>query len=490
MGRWIRNLSLKYKFWGVNLVALVTTLLLVLFAMHLEQQSRAQSAREQAKILIDVLADWPAAEPLPAASRPMLAAAEAALLELPTEARSARGWIALNSDPLWGENPLYGVWRSPATEGRELAIAVTAPSLWQVFRERAGTYALAVSLLMLLLMAASQLLIRFILSHLNNLKDSMLHAAHSGDLSARASCDSDDEVGQMAGAFNAMQAGYQRVVGTVAEAAARLDEGAQRLASGMAQVRSGMLGQQSETDQTATAINEMSATVFHIAEHAAATRDQSTEADRLSGDGRQAVERTGEAIAGLSRDVQQAAERIQRLAEDSQTIASMVSVIHGIAEQTNLLALNAAIEAARAGDMGRGFAVVADEVRNLARRVQTSTDSITQMITTLQGSSREAVQFMQDSSARADQCVQQAEHAATALGHIAQAVAQMRQSNIQIAVAAEQQSQVAEEMTRSVVGIRDVTEQTVQQTLISAGTSAELVELAANLNQAVGRLKL
>ncbi|WP_372240152.1 methyl-accepting chemotaxis protein [Pseudomonas sp. R-28-1W-6] len=294
----------------------------------------------------------------------------------------------------------------------------------------------------------------------------------------------------MANAFNAMQSGYQRVVATVAQAAASLDDGAKRLEASMTQVRSGMLGQQSETDQAATAINEMSATVHHIAQHAADTRDQSTEADRLSGIGLQVVERASSAIANLSQGVQQTAEMIQKLAEDSQTIGGMVNVIHGIAEQTNLLALNAAIEAARAGEMGRGFAVVADEVRNLAKRVQDSTDEITRMISNLQAGSRDAVEFMRESSLKADHCVQEAGAAGEALGNIAQAVALMRQSNTQIAVAAEQQSQVAEEMTRSVVGIRDVTEQTVQQTLASASTSAELVGLAAELGKAVGKLKL
>ncbi|MNF75725.1 Methyl-accepting chemotaxis protein McpS [compost metagenome] len=181
---------------------------------------------------------------------------------------------------------------------------------------------------------------------------------------------------------------------------------------------------------------------------------------------------------------------IQRLAEDSQKINGVVSVIHSIAEQTNLLALNAAIEAARAGEMGRGFAVVADEVRNLAKRVQASTDEITRMVSTLQTGTRDAVDFMQESSYKADDCMQQAREADAALAQITSAVAQMRESNTQIAVAAEQQSQVAEEMNRAVVSIRDVTESTVQQTVDSATTSNELATLAGELSKAIGQLKL
>jgi methyl-accepting chemotaxis protein len=251
-----------------------------------------------------------------------------------------------------------------------------------------------------------------------------------------------------------------------------------------------MLGQQSETDQVATAINEMSATVFHISQHANTTRDQSQTADNLAGGGKAVVDRVQLSIAGLSSGVQQTAEMIQRLAEDSQKINGVVNVIHSIAEQTNLLALNAAIEAARAGEMGRGFAVVADEVRNLAKRVQSSTDEITTMVSALQAGTRDAVDFMQDSSFKADECVQQAKEAGEALAAIAGAVAQMRESNTQIAVAAQQQSQVAEEMNRAVVSIRDVTERTVTQTVDSANTSGELATLAGELSKAIGQLKL
>ncbi|MFB4393516.1 MULTISPECIES: methyl-accepting chemotaxis protein [unclassified Pseudomonas] len=492
MGAWLSNISLKYKFWAVNAVAFVTTLLLVLYAVHLEQQARAEAARSQAIAQAELLSAWPAGQPLPSNAQlitwqngqtPAHAGEPLEIL------RDGQGWVELPSDTLLGETPLLGA--QVVHQGdRHLAVLAQSPSLRQVFLDRFSKYALCVLVLMLAMLGASQLLIRFLLSQLNTLKDVMLHVEKTGDLSARVPLACGDEVGQMAGAFNAMQATYHRVVSTVAHTAAQLDNGAARLASSMADVRHGMLGQQSETDQAATAINEMSATVHHIAQHAGATRDLSQSADTLAGSGQEVVGRVQDSIAGLSSGVQQTAEMIRQLADDSQKINSVVGVIHSIAEQTNLLALNAAIEAARAGDLGRGFAVVADEVRNLARRVQSSTDEITAMVSALQAGTRDAVEFMQESSYKADDCVRQAQEAGAALAEITGAVAQMRESNTQIAVAAEQQSQVAEEMNRAVVSIRDVTEQTVQQTVGSASTSSELATLAGELNKAIGQLKL
>ena len=464
MGTWLSNISLKYKFWAVNAVAFVTTLLLVLYAVQLEQQARSDAARVNAQERARLLTAWPAGQPLPEPSY---------LLRVQAGQPTPPGAIRVSRD-----------------DGQTLAVMADAPSFKQVFVERLPNYAVAVLVLMLAMLGASQLLIRFLLSQLNTLKDVMLNVEQTGDLSARVPLACTDEVGQMASAFNAMQAGYQRVVNTVAETAAQLDAGAARLASSMDEVRQGMLGQQSETDQAATAINEMSATVYHIAQHAGATRDLSQTADTLAGSGQQVVSRVQHSIASLSSGVQTTAEMIQQLALDSQKINSVVGVIHSIAEQTNLLALNAAIEAARAGEMGRGFAVVADEVRNLAKRVQASTDEITLMVSALQSGTRDAVDFMQESSFKADDCVQQAQEAGAALAEITQAVARMRESNTQIAVAAEQQSQVAEEMNRAVVSIRDVTENTVQQTVESATTSNQLATLAGELNRAIGQLKL
>ncbi|MFJ3448158.1 methyl-accepting chemotaxis protein [Pseudomonas sichuanensis] len=492
MGAWLSNISLKYKFWAVNAVAFVTTLLLVLYAVSLEQQARASGAQAMAQRQAELLAAWPPGTTLPAQPG-LIAWGSGQTPEFagePLEAlRDAQGWVELPGAWIAGDNPVLGaqVFRQG---DRHLAVLAQAPSLRQVFFDRFGNYAVCVLVLMLAMLCASQLLIRFLLSQLNTLKDVMLHVEKTGDLSARVPLACGDEVGQMAGAFNAMQTTYHRVVSTVARTAAQLDSGAARLAGSMDEVRHGMIGQQSETDQAATAINEMTATVHHIAEHAGATRDLSQSADGLAGSGQAVVSRVQDSIAGLSSGVQQTAEMIRQLADDSQKINGVVGVIHSIAEQTNLLALNAAIEAARAGDLGRGFAVVADEVRNLAKRVQTSTDEITTMVADLQAGTRDAVDFMQESSYKADDCVKQAQEAGEALAEITRAVAQMRENNTQIAVAAEQQSQVAEEMNRAVVSIRDVTEQTVQQTVGSATTSSELATLAGELSKAIGQLKL
>ena len=492
MGAWLSNISLKYKFWAVNAVAFVTTLLLVLYAVHLEQRARAEAVQVQVQAQAQLLAAWPAGQPLPRQANVITwqPGQTPSFAGTPLEAlRNARGWVELPAAWLFGDNPLRGA-QVLSLGDQQVAVLAQSPSLRQVFFERFTNYAVCVLILMLAMLGASQLLIRFLLSQLNTLKDVMLHVEKTGDLSARVPLACSDEVGQMAGAFNAMQSTYHRVVSTVALTAAQLDAGAARLASSMNDVRHGMLGQQSETDQAATAINEMSATVHHIAQHAGATRDLSQTADTLAGSGQEVVSRVQDSIAGLSSGVQQTAEMIRQLAEDSQKINGVVGVIHSIAEQTNLLALNAAIEAARAGDLGRGFAVVADEVRNLAKRVQTSTDEITTMVSALQSGTRDAVEFMQESSYKADDCVKQAQAAGEALAEITGAVAQMRESNTQIAVAAEEQSQVAEEMNRAVVSIRDVTEHTVQQTVGSATTSNELATLAGELNKAIGQLKL
>ncbi len=490
MGAWAKNLSLRYKFWAVNMVALATTLILMVYSINLEYQSRLESTRLEAAQRAELVSAWPTGQPLPPMI-PLFTAGQTPVIE-GTSFSAEPGWQAATTqvEHTGDTPPLTGAYIVKRPDG-VAAVPLHNLSLAQIVDKRLSSYMIVITILMVALLTASQLLIRVLLTHLNHLKDTMLHVERTGDLSARVpATGSHDEVGQMASAFNAMQSGYQRIVETVNQAAASLDEGARHLASRMKDVRQGMLSQQSETDQVATAINAMTATVHHIAQYASTTRDQSLQADQLASQGKAVVSRVESAISGLSQGVQQTSEMIQRLSGDSQKINSVVSEIHGIAEQTNLLALNAAIEAARAGEMGRGFAVVADEVRNLARRVQESTDEITAIVAELQNGTRDAVEFMQESSLKANSCVQEALAAGQALTAITEAVTQIRDSNTRIADAAQQQSHVAEELNHSITEIRDVTDKTVQQTADSAETSIQLTGLSGQLSKAIGQLKL
>ncbi|CEA05606.1 putative methyl-accepting chemotaxis protein [Pseudomonas saudimassiliensis] len=474
-----QHLQLKYKFWAVNSVTFVSTMLLVLVALGVEQDRIHEVRRELARELL-VLA--PTA-PLPAGLHWLPAATTAA------PARSGPTWMTADQlalSPTAGA--MQGAWLVEH-DGDARLLGVERQDYVALLLDRAPLYALVVLVLMLGVLAVSQLLISFITRHLLALRDVMLTVQETGDLTLRAPVASRDEVGAMAQTFNAMQSAQQEVVGTVRQAASQLEQGTDEMARLMGGVKNGMVTQQGETDMVAAAVNEMSATVQDIAGNSAVTRDQSAQADALAREGRDQVLRVSQTITGLATSIERCTQHMQTLEGHSREISGVVRVIRDIAEQTNLLALNAAIEAARAGDSGRGFAVVADEVRALAQRVQNSTDEIQRMIEALQGGTHDAVADMQDSARLTHASVEQVEQAGSSLAEITAAVSQISNGNSEIAFAVEQQSEVAESITQSIVQIRDVTEQTVSQTMQSAATSEQLAALAHQLTAAVGRLK-
>jgi len=248
--------------------------------------------------------------------------------------------------------------------------------------------------------------------------------------------------------------------------------------------------QQSEVNQVATAMNEMSATVQEVASNASHAAQAAQDASEQAGEGLKVVDHTISSINNLANAVEEASGVINQLESDTDNIGVVLEVIRGISEQTNLLALNAAIEAARAGEQGRGFAVVADEVRTLASRTQESTLEIRSMIESLQSGSTQAVEVMTKGKEQAAISVGHAQKAGESLNGITQAVSSISDMNTQIATAAEEQTAVAEEINQNIVNISQLGEQAVSGAQQTSDASEELARLSNELQMMVGQFRV
>ncbi|NOX76781.1 MAG: methyl-accepting chemotaxis protein [Gammaproteobacteria bacterium] len=291
-----------------------------------------------------------------------------------------------------------------------------------------------------------------------------------------------DELGQLQLVLRAQQARLRTVVWCIDAAASQLDEIANGTAAVVEQSNQGIHQQQSEIDQVATAMNEMSTVVREVARNTAQAAEAAHEAEGVANNGAQAAADSIRGIDKLVDDVEQAATVIKQLERESDSIGSVLDVIRGIAEQTNLLALNAAIEAARAGEAGRGFAVVADEVRTLASRTQQSTEEIQRMIEGLQSGAQQAVLAMDKAQGGAKASSKQVENLAESLTNVSSAVNAINEMNMQIATAAEEQTAVSEEINRNIVNISTLAEQTTV-------ASTETTHATENLAQEAGQLR-
>ncbi len=340
--------------------------------------------------------------------------------------------------------------------------------------------------LILLFFGARNLLIKPLCHTVMMFKDL---AEGDGDLTKRLSEKAFGELGALSKLTNIFVAKVQDQVGCVAATVDQLAATAVQLKGSTENTCTIMNRQQAETDQVATAINEMSATINEVAQNAANAADSARQADEQAQNGSTVVGETMKVINSLAVDVENASEVIKSVASHTSDIGQVSDVISDIAEQTNLLALNAAIEAARAGEQGRGFAVVADEVRTLAKRTQDSTLEIQTSIEQLQSSAAKAVEAMEKGRNQASASVQQSIEAGTALDLITAEVTNISDMNTQIASAAEEQGAVSEEINRSVVRIREVSDETVVEMDSLTRSSDNLMSVVDGLQKLVLRFK-
>jgi len=312
----------------------------------------------------------------------------------------------------------------------------------------------------------------------------------SGDMTVRVDMSATGEIGQLSNAMEKMRANLVSLISQISSTAAKLSQSVEGILQVSREASASMQGQRAETEQVAAAMNQMTATVYEVANNISSTAASAQQASSETTTGEDIVAEAVQSIHLLADQIGQASEIINQVEHNTHNISSVLDVIKNIAEQTNLLALNAAIEAARAGEQGRGFAVVADEVRTLASRTQQSTGEINDMITQLQQGSKSSVDAMNKSCEQADLVVNKAEQAGKSLATIAVTVSKISELSAQIAAAAEEQTAVSEEINRNVVHINEATILTSEGTEQTIETVNELAKITIELQQLIKQFKL
>ena len=298
-----------------------------------------------------------------------------------------------------------------------------------------------------------------------------------------------DDIGAINLAMQMRKAEINAVVGRVSDVSFDISQAAQESSSRGSEVANILGNQRIETEQVATAINQMSATVQDIARIVTLAASSSQQGLDISINGQELVQKTTQAITKLSTQLTEVAGVIERLVEGTRSIETVLGEISSIADQTNLLALNAAIEAARAGEQGRGFAVVAEEVRALAMRTQQSTEEINNLLSQLQKESALAESTMEQGTVQSQQCVQLAQETGKVLEEITKEVGDIASSNEQIATAIEEQLVVTKQINLNVVSISDMSAESEKHGKSAVEVSESLIVKIIDQQALVGQFR-
>ena len=331
--------------------------------------------------------------------------------------------------------------------------------------------------------------VRAIIKPLNRVNE-MLNIVSSGDLTQRLDDSSDDEFGTLAKNCNNLVDSLKSLISGIGSRSAQLAAASEETSAVTMQTTTSIQEQKSQIAQVATATTEMHSTSLVVSQSAEDTLRQIQHADEEAEKVKAISEENIRTIEVLARDVEEAAEVINKLHQDSASIGGILDVIRGVADQTNLLALNAAIEAARAGEHGRGFAVVADEVRTLASRTQKSTQEINSMIEVLQAGAEKAVAVMNQGKEQTTVCVEKTEASTKALQLISDAVHKAYDVSSQIAQAAKEQNVVSQEISEKLENIVNIAEETSVGAHQTSESSHEVAKLAEELQSSVQQFKV
>ncbi|KFX68347.1 chemotaxis protein [Pseudomonas taeanensis MS-3] len=403
-------------------------------------------------------------------------------------------FVAAGADPTAGDAAVKGIDRAASEQMSALVQQLGEQGLTQSATiSAAADRTLQIGFAVMLLSSLAVGLFSLWLinrSLINPIRELIKHITQlsRGNFGQQVDTSRQDELGHLAVAANTLRDFLADTFTRLQRSTANLDSASGDLNTIATLMAQGTREQFSRTDQVATAMNQMSATAQEVARHAAEAAGAADDADRSSQQGGQVMQSTISSITAMRGEIANTAEVIRRLETDSGRIGKVLEVIRGIADQTNLLALNAAIEAARAGEAGRGFAVVADEVRTLAQRTAESTAEIHQIIDTVQTGAVNAVRAIESGQSRSDEGVEQVTEAGVMLQRITQAVEAIRDMNRQIATAAEEQTSVAEDISRNlteITAIATTNQENVQRTEVA---SQNLNELSSQLSEVTRRL--
>jgi len=317
-----------------------------------------------------------------------------------------------------------------------------------------------------------------------------------GSLDEQIKVESTDEVGQLAGAFNNMTQVIvknlqgeidksNRMVVSVKEAIQQLSTSANELMAISAQQSAGSAEQATAVQQATTTSEEIAATAKQVSENAGLVESLADNAAASSTDGQQAVSTAVEGMSQLKDQVQSIAEAMLELGDNSQKIGGIIDIIDEISDQTNLLSLNAAIEAAGAGEAGKRFSVVANEVRRLADRTADATNQVKVLIVQIQQATNSTIMLTEEGSKGVDAASTLVADISEALEKITAAVAETTSAASEIKLMTQQQTTASEQMTDTIVEVRDVAVQVATSSRETTQSISELTSLAESLQDLV-----